>query len=394
MRIALVIFSYYPAPTIGPVRHVAALSRGLAEKGHDVTIVTSTADVPPTTPLFEEIDGVKIERIPVAFRWGHWIRCPDLRLRLVKGRYDVFHTQLYRNYFTEATAKASRTSGVPIIITPRGSLLGYRYLNELPIYSIPNVIFDLLTRRRSLEGSVLVVTSKQEARDAGELGVPPERVKLIPHGLDFGRFPRSRPERIGDGTRLLCVGRIAEQRNVKFLLRGFALALRENRTLRLTIAGDPLPSRYNFHERGYGTAVRRLASRLGIEPNVDFLGGIYDDRLWSLYKEHDIFVYTARYDNFGHALVEAAYFGLPLVTTDVGVAADLIQRGRGGFLIQHDDDQALCNAILNLSSSDSLRFSCAGFLRQQSGRYELSRNVEAYEQLYQEVISGGQSHSV
>src|SRR5438309_1068344 len=172
MRIALVIFSYYPAPTIGPIRHVAALSRGLAEKGHDVTIMTSTADVPPATPLFEEIDGVKIERIPVAFRWGHWIRCPDLRLRLIHGRFDLFHTQLYRNYFTEATAKASRSSGVPMIITPRGSLLGYRYLNELPIYSIPNVVFDLLTRRRSLEGSVLVVTSKQEARDAVELGVP------------------------------------------------------------------------------------------------------------------------------------------------------------------------------------------------------------------------------
>ena len=193
---------------------------------------------------------------------------------------------------------------------------------------------------------------------------------------------------------MLYVGRIAEQRNVKFLLRGFALALRASRTLRLTIAGDAIPSRYNFHERGYGTAVRRLASRLGLEPNVDFLGGIYGNRLWSLYEEHDIFVYTSRYDNFGHALVEAAYFGLPLATTDVGVAADLVQNGKGGFLVQHDDDQALCEAILNLSSSDSLRFRCAGFLRQKSSNYELNRNVEAYEQLYQEVISGGPGHSV
>src|SRR5438093_1819877 len=236
MRIALVIFSFYPAKTIGPIRHVAALARGLAVKGHDTTILTSTADVPRATPPSEEIDGFRVERLPVAWRWGHWIRCPDLRARLIHGGYELIHTQLYRNYFTEAAAKASRQSGVPLVVTPRGSLLGYRYLRESPIYSIPNVAFDILTCKRALQHAVVTVTSSQEADDAYKIGIPRERVVLIPHGLDFGRFPPPSGDWRGDGTKLLFVGRIAEQRNIKFLLRRCALALKSDRHSRLSSA--------------------------------------------------------------------------------------------------------------------------------------------------------------
>jgi len=387
MRIALVIFSFFPSKTTGPIRHIAALARGLAERGNDVAILTSAADLPAGTPLSERTDGVKVERLRVAWKWGHWIQCPDLRARLVQGRFDVIHAQLYRNYFTETAAKASRKSGVPLVITPRGSLLGYRYLGESPVYNIPNVTFDILTRRRALKHAVLTVTSKHEAEDAYELGIPRERVVIIPHGLDFNRLPHPSTRAESDGTKLLFVGRIAEQRNVKFLLRGFALASKSNPRLRLSIVGEPIPSRYNLHEARYWREVVRLASQLRLGERVEFLGGAGGDALWNLYQTHDSFVYTSRYDNFGHALVEAAYFGLPVVSTDVGVAADLIQDGRGGILLNPDDDVGLAEAILRISRDSTFRSRCSSFIRQQTVRYTLARNVEAYENLYKTLVT-------
>src|SRR5207245_717194 len=122
-----------------------------------------------------------------------------------------------------------------------------------------------------------------EADDAYQFGVPRERVVLIPHGLDFGRFPQPSEDGKGDGKKLLFVGRIAEQRNAKFLLRGFALALRTDSQLRLSIAGEPLPSRYNFHEARYWHGVQSLVSRLGLGAQVDFLGAVNGPALWDLY---------------------------------------------------------------------------------------------------------------
>src|SRR5712691_10109216 len=98
MRIAFVIPFYLPAKTTGPIRHAQALARGLAERGHDVSIITAHAEIPKDTPTRETEGKVEILRLAVKGRWGFWIRCPGLKAELLRREFDVVHAFGYRNY--------------------------------------------------------------------------------------------------------------------------------------------------------------------------------------------------------------------------------------------------------------------------------------------------------
>src|SRR5437667_7123457 len=124
----------------GPIRHIDALSRLLARRGHDVTIFTAMLGVPKGTAPEEERQGVTIERLKVAGQWGHWARCPELGALLVRRRFDVVHAQSYRNYLTHVAAKVCAHNGIPFVLTPRGSLLGFEYLDESSFHRLPNVV--------------------------------------------------------------------------------------------------------------------------------------------------------------------------------------------------------------------------------------------------------------
>src|SRR2546426_6693485 len=371
----------------GPIRHVDALSRLLAHRGHEVTVFTALIGVPQGTLLKEEMEGVMIERFRVAGEWGHWTRCPEFRGALERGRFEIVHAQSYRNYLTHVAAKVCERAGIPFVLTPRGSLLGFEYLDESAFHRLPNVAFDFVTRKRPLHYGTIIVTSTQEMNDAIRIGVQPEDVRLIPHGFDFASLPQPVEKAESFSGKLLFVGRLTGQRNLKFLLRAFARALRQDPQLKLTALGDPIPSRHHAKERKYLGELHNLMSSLRLEGSVTFPGGRYGEELWEAYMNHDIFVYPSRYDNFGFALLEAAYFGLPIVSTKVGVAGDLIVDGKGGLLVNHDDDEGMANAILQLSQDPKRRLDCSSFLKQQCKQYSIQQNLEAHESLYRTLIS-------
>jgi len=380
------VSSFLPAKMNGPIRHVDSLSRLLARRGHDVTVFTALIGVPTGTLLKEKRQGVMIERFKVAGQWGHWTRCPEFGPALERGRFELVHAQSYRNYLTHAAAKVCERAEIPFVLTPRGSLRGFEYLDEGAFSRLPNVAFDFVTRKRPLHCGTIIVTSTQEMNDAIRIGVQREDIRLIPHGFDFASLPQPVAKAEPFAQKLLFVGRLTTQRNLKFLLRAFARARREDTDLKLTIVGDPIPSRHNAKERRYLGELHSLMSSLRLEGSATFLGGRYGEELWDAYMSHDIFVYPSRYDNFGFALLEAAYFGLPIVSTNVGVAGDLLVNGRGGLLVNHDDDEGLANAILQLSQDPKRRLDCSAFLKQQCKLYGMQQNLEAHESLYRTLI--------
>src|SRR5437773_8061104 len=176
MRIAFTIPTFLPSRMTGPIRHINSLSHGLASKGHDVTVITTTVGTPKETTLLEEDGGVTIRRLRVAWKFGHWAWCPELPSVLGRGSYDVVHSQLFRNYLTETACSHCARKKVPFVLTPRGSLRGYRYLGERWTGRIPNEVYDIVTRKRALRKAFIVVTSPQEFRDALALGAPNSRI--------------------------------------------------------------------------------------------------------------------------------------------------------------------------------------------------------------------------
>lgn len=172
-----------------------------------------------------------------------------------------------------------------------------------------------------------------------QVGLDPRRLRVIYNAVDFaGVEPRvdrlaARAE-LGYGADevvLGCLGRLTEQKGHDVLLE--ALARLNAPRVRLFIAGQgPLQAE-----------LAARAERLGLGERVRFLG-VRRDR-GTLYAAMDVFALPSRWEGLSLALVEAAGLGLPIVATDVGGNAEVVQSGDGAWLVPPDDPSALAAAL-------------------------------------------------
>lgn len=140
-----------------------------------------------------------------------------------------------------------------------------------------------------------------------------------------------------DGAVLLAVGRLSYQKGHDTLLAALALA-QEQLPVRLIILG-----------RGENEgALRAQALRLGV--TVDFAG--FSDNPFAFASRVDGFIISSRWEDLCHVIIEAAYVGAPIVTTDCPSGpGDFIRRGEAGELCSVDDAAGMAAAILRLLTS-------------------------------------------
>lgn len=139
-----------------------------------------------------------------------------------------------------------------------------------------------------------------------------------------------------DDADTLCavaVGRLVEQKDYRTLLAALAQA-REQTDLHLIIVGDG-PQRAELQD---------LASRLGVEDAVEFVG-FRHDRL-EFIRRADVFVMTSKHEGFGNVLVEALSVGARIVATDCKTGPRLILlNGELGYLVPVGDASAVATAL-------------------------------------------------
>ncbi len=124
-----------------------------------------------------------------------------------------------------------------------------------------------------------------------------------------------------DGTiNILFVGRIARVRRIEILLQAVAkLSIPYQLIL---VGGEEKTS--SMSKSGYLNELKNLCKTLNINDHVTFVGSIPQDELSNWYSKGDIFVYPSLYENFGQPILEAAAAGLPIISTPVGVAREII----------------------------------------------------------------------
>ena len=108
------------------------------------------------------------------------------------------------------------------------------------------------------------------------------------------------------------------------------------------------------------------------------------DELFNWYSKGDIFVYPSLYENFGQPILEAAAAGLPIISTPVGVAQEIITDNKTGFLF-NGDDQELTDRITQLTDL-SLRKEMGKALRERvRSLYGWEGIIKQYLNLYQSL---------
>lgn len=159
---------------------------------------------------------------------------------------------------------------------------------------------------------------------------PADRIRVIHNGVDCERFRPPAKKEAFDGITLLFVGTGFERKGLRFAIEALAHL---PQSVRLQVVGKGNIDRY-----------QSLARSFGVERRVEFLGK--DQDMPALYQGADILVHPAVYEPFANVCMEAMACGLPVITSRINGASEVIQPGKDGAIVEKPEDTAgLAGAI-------------------------------------------------
>ncbi len=189
------------------------------------------------------------------------------------------------------------------------------------------------------------------------------KITIVPPGVDTCHFypiPADEArEYIGipkDDRMILFVGRIEPLKGIDTLIRAVS-CLRvhemEKPAYLAIIGGDPNASPEEMTAEM--TRLQSLCDDLCMKHLVVFLGKRSQDTLPYYYSAAEVLVMPSHYESFGMVALEAMACGTPVIASQVGGLAFLVQNGQTGFHVPDGDHEALCEKLTRLLSDHDLR---------------------------------------
>lgn len=215
---------------------------------------------------------------------------------------------------------------------------------------------------------LVAVSAENEELVKAYYGLDTKKCTYANNGIDLQRFSRKEH----DGFTLINVARQDDNKNQASLIRCFA-KLRDNvPEAKLLLLGDG-PN----HE-----ALKNLTAELGVEDAVTFTGNVANTE--DYYAVSDLYVQTSFREAMPLSVLEAMAAGLPVVSTNVGGLADVVQDN--GILVPAGDDEALYQAVMKVYEANKEQFEgmSQASLRIVQG-YSSESMARAYEEIYSEI---------
>ncbi len=211
---------------------------------------------------------------------------------------------------------------------------------------------------------IIAATPAEEAQLQWLYGVDMDRVVTIPPGVDLDHFRpidlQEARHRVGvpsEDRMILFVGRIEPLKGVDTLMRAIAIlragCADDTPCLHLAIiGGDPDdPAQANSEmER-----LKQMRVDLGIEDVVAFLGAKDQSTLQYYYSAAEVVVMPSHYESFGMVALEAMACGTPVIASEVGGLAFVVQDGETGFHVEAQNAQALAGKLSLILDDPELR---------------------------------------
>lgn len=225
---------------------------------------------------------------------------------------------------------------------------------------------------------VVVASAGLKRECVSVYGANPDKVVVIPNGIDTGRFrdsPMTEPVSADrTGFRIVTFGRLAPEKDFDTLLHAFT-KLRRSIAATLLIVGEG-PER----ERLEG-----LAKTLGIAESVEFAGFRADP--FPYVRSGDVFVHSALFEGFGNVILEAMACGVPVVATDCDFGPrEIIEHAVNGMLVPVSDPDGMARVLQDLYEDPALRARLVGRGYETLGRFRIDAMVEAYEGVILELV--------
>jgi glycogen(starch) synthase len=377
VRILTWCYAFWPGQG-GLERIVPQLTLGLADRGHEVLVITQTVsetlhqyphftvDTDPEDASWNRLGLVDIHRVSITSRMDH-----HDAVGLARVAAEV-----------RAVRRAFAADVVHVAMCGRDGLIALKTDDGTPWVLSSHISVGVLQGRgsgvwdRQLERADRILAVSEAARRETVALVPhrADRIRVVHNGVvptvDAAPLPEGPPV-------ILAHGRLVPEKGFAPLLVAFALLLDRQPDARLVIAGD-----------GYGrVGLQSLASSLGVSAQVDFTGWVDEARIRELIDaSHVVAVPSVWNEPFGLTALEAAERGRPVVASRVGGLQDIIIDGETGLLVQAGDPMSFAAAIESLLI-DPERATAMGAAARRRAHTEFTfeRCLDGYEQALREV---------
>jgi len=361
MKIGLVTPYVYPLPG-GVNQHVRHLYENLRLRGHDVRILTSSHGLQRAS----EGDVLRIGKgfsMPANGSVGTVTLSPryvsQVQDVLDRERFDLLH---FHEPFVPFLSLVVLHQSTSVNIATFHAYGGFS-----PAYEFGSKVMAGYAAR--LHGRIAVSAAARHFIDR----FFPGDYKVIPNGVDTGRFARAVPiARWQDGTKnILFVGRFESRKGLLDLLKAYRALRRQGCPCRLLVVGGGPQER----------EARRYIMTRGLG-GVEFLGRVTDPERDSLFKTADVYCSPATgRESFGIVLLEAMAAGTAIVCSDIHGYKGVVRRGREALLVPPHDPTALAAALGRLIADEPLRESmgASGIRRAEEFSWErVTAKVEDY----------------
>ncbi|TVP76948.1 MAG: glycosyltransferase family 1 protein [Gemmatimonadales bacterium] len=346
----------------GAETHLHETFGRLVGRGHRVTLLCSGF---PGAPPVEELDGIQVVR--VGGRHSHLLAAPPAGRRLVGERdFDVVVEDLNKVPLMTPLWLPSR---LPLVLLVH-HLFGGTAFREA---GLPVATLTWLLERpipRVYQGVPTVAVSESTRTDLAERGIDPERVEVIPNGIDPEVLVPGPPEDRTPGPSLLYLGRLRRYKRVDLILEAVARLRERGVGVHLTVAGK------GPHE---GALLRR-ARELGLgEDSVTFAGFVSEEEKARLLGTSWVHVLTSPREGWGISNLEAAACATPTVASDSPGLRDSVRHGETGWLVPHGDVEALADRLEALLADGPLRRRMGKAARRLAEAHTWSRTAREME---------------
>ncbi len=330
----------------GIPRLAHSLARGLARRGHQVTVCTTDARDASTRlespSCTRTADGVEVRifanlsnRLAYHLQFFLPLGLHTYLQRHAPG-FDVAHLHACRNVPGAIAAYHLRKTGVPYVLAPNGTA------PRIERRRTAKLVFDVVAGRRVLDGATRVLAvSDVECAQLADLGVPESAIRMIPNPVDLDEFaePVTRGafrERIArpSGPLVVFLGKLTPRKRLDVLVRAFARLRRTD--AQLVIAGNDM---------GGGAAARSLVHTLGLERRTVFTGLLRGRERLQALADADVVVYPSEHEIFGLVPLESLLSGTPVIVADDSGCGAIVRAVGGGEVVARGDADALARAI-------------------------------------------------
>ena len=249
------------------------------------------------------------------------------------------------------------------------------------------IFYKIFKRRKGYCNAPVITKSSLACEGLKKIGF--KNVRVVGVGLDKEKFnikvkdneiiKRLRNEKNNNGLKyMLYIGKLEDRRNIPFLIKILKQVTEKDNSIRLIIVGKGTQK--------YANKCFKYAKKVGVYDNIIHYESMKQIELPKLYEISDLFLLPTKYEIFGMVLLEAMYFGVPVITTLNGGSSTLIKNCENGIICKENNLNDWVNEVTTIINNKEAKEKIAyNAYKNIANNYIWDRLVNKFINIYKEL---------